>query len=367
MKTKIKILIVEDAMLDVELIKHQISKSDFIAEYALANDSDSFQKVLPEFNPDIVLCDFALPGFTGLEALKLAKQYASNLPFIIVTGAIDEETAVSCIKAGADDYLIKDRLTRLGSAIRHSIEQRKIAADKEKTNKELEASRERLRDLLLRIEEIRDEEKKRISLELHDQLGQELTATKLGLFWLKQDIILNRKKVSVCKPILEKIDELIDLSGKTIQSIRRIAHDLRPMVLDDLGLIPAIEWMIKNFGDSTDIKYSFNHDISDRNIGMNFSSAAFRIVQEGLTNAIRHAKARRCGVELISDEKELTIEIWDDGQGFNQTQINTRGQLGLFGIAERLRPFDGQLTIESAPGKGTRIIAEVPLKMIENG
>ncbi len=283
----------------------------------------------------------------------------------MANGAVDEETAVACIKAGADDYLLKDRLTRLPSAIIHSIEQWKITIEKENTLIELEESRYRLRELFKRLEHIRDDEKKRISLEIHDQLGQELTASKLGLFWLKQNIILNSKEnISDCKPLLSKIEELIDLSGKTIKSIRRIAHQLRPVVLDDLGLIPAIEWMVKNFEDSTDISCSFNHDLSNYEIGKDFSSVAYRIVQEGLTNIMRHSKAKYCGIDFKMNKENFNLDIWDNGVGFNLKTQKETNKLGLFGIIERIKPYNGLMQIESDQGAGTRIIIKVPTKNI---
>lgn len=361
----LRFLILEDSDLDIELLKVALRTDEFEFEYKAVSDRKEFKASLNKYNPDVILSDFTLPQFNGLEALKIVKDKRLNRPFIIVTGAVDEETAVACIKAGADDYLLKDRLTRLPSAIIHSIEQWKISIEKENTRIELEESRYRLRELFKRIENIRDDEKKRISLEIHDQLGQELTAAKLGLFWLKQNIIINsNENNNDCKPLLSKIEELISLSGKTIKSIRRIAHQLRPVVLDDLGLIPAIEWMVKNFEDSTDISCNFNHDLSDNKIGKDFSSVAYRIVQEGLTNIMRHSKAKYCGIDFKMNKVNFHIDIWDNGKGFNIENQKETNKLGLFGIFERIKPYNGQMQIESEPGGGTRIIIKVPAKNI---
>ncbi|RLD26816.1 MAG: hypothetical protein DRI54_02160 [Bacteroidetes bacterium] len=361
----LRFLILEDSELDVELLKAASRTDEFKFEYKVVSNRKDFEKNLSLYDPDVILSDFTLPQFTGLEALKIVKDRNVNRPFIIVTGAVDEETAVACIKAGADDYLLKDRLTRLPSAIIHSIEQWKITIEKENTRIELEVSRYRLRELFKRIEHIRDDEKKRISLEIHDQLGQELTAAKLGLFWLKQNIIINSKEnKNDCKPLLSKIEELIDLSGKTIKTIRRIAHQLRPVVLDDLGLFPAIEWMVKNFEDSTDISCSFNHDLSDELIGKDFSSVAYRIVQEGLTNIMRHSNAKYCGIDFKMNKENLHLDIWDNGKGFDMRENKETNKLGLFGIIERIKPYNGQMQIESEPGGGTRIIIRVPSENI---
>ena len=362
----LKFLILEDSELDVELLKVSLRTDEFTYNYKVVTNREDFTTSITQYQPDVILSDFALPQFDGLEALKIVKEKGLMRPFIIVTGAIDEETAVTCIKAGADDYLLKDRLTRLPSAIIHSIEQWRITIEKENTLNELEESRFRLRELFKRIENIRDDEKRRISLEIHDQLGQELTASKLGLFWLKQNILNNIGDSSSCKPLLGKIEELIDLSGKTIKSIRRIAHQLRPVVLDDLGLIPAIEWLVTNFKDSTDISCIFIHDLRGYKINNDFSSVAYRIVQEGLTNIMRHSNAKYCGIDFKMVDDFIELDIWDNGVGFNNDDKKDTGKLGLFGIGERIKPFNGQIQIESEPGGGTRIIIKVPEKMIED-
>jgi len=361
----LRFLILEDSELDVELLKVALKSDEFIFEYIVVSNRKEFEASLIGYDPDVILSDFALPQFTGLEALKMVKDKEIKRPFIIITGAVDEETAVACIKAGADDYLLKDRLTRLPSAIIHSIEQWKITIEKENTYIKLEESRFRLRELFKRIEHIRDDEKKRISLEIHDQLGQELTASKLGLFWLKQNILNNIENTGNCKSLLNKIDELINLSGKTIKSIRRIAHQLRPVVLDDLGLIPAIEWLVKNFRDSTDISCIFFHDLRNLKLNDDFSSIAYRIVQEGLTNIMRHSKAKYCGIDFKLIDSFIELHIGDNGIGFNMEAQKETGKLGLFGIGERIEPLNGKIQIESEPGGGTRIIIQVPEKSIK--
>jgi len=363
---ELRFLILEDSELDVELLKISLRTDEFDFEFKVVSNREDFKSYLKSYKPDVILSDFKLPQFNGLEALKIVKDNGIKRPFIIVTGAIDEETAVACIKAGADDYLLKDRLTRLPSAIIHSIEQWKITIERENTHIELEESRSLLRKLFKRIEHIRDDEKKRISLEIHDQLGQELTASKLGLFWLKQNILNNIGDSNACKPLLGKIEELIDLSGKTIKSIRRIAHQLRPVILDDLGLIPAIEWLVKNFRDSTDISCIFIHDLRGYKINKDFSSVAYRVVQEGLTNIMRHSEAKYCGIEFKLVDDFIELDIWDNGVGFDIDQQKKTGKLGLFGIGERIKPFNGQMQIESEPGGGTRIIIKIPEKTIED-
>ena len=360
----LRFLILEDSELDVELLKLALRNSDFKYECQVVSNRKDFENSLENYNPDVILSDYNLPQMNGLEALEIVRARNIKRPFIIVTGAIDEETAVACIKAGADDYLLKDRLTRLPSSISQSIEQWKLSIEKDFTLIELEKSRYQLRELFKRIENVRDDEKKRISLEIHDQLGQELTASKLGLFWLKKSIIDNSNEINVSSSLLDKLEELIGLSGKTIKTVRRIAHQLQPVVLNDLGLIPAIEYLIKNFSNSTDISCNFFHDLGDLIFKQDFSSVIFRIVQEALTNIMRHSGAKQCDISFNKIDGFVYLEILDDGKGFDVEEQRDNKKLGLFGIGERVKPFGGDMRIDSKPGGGTKIIINVPLKNI---
>ncbi len=361
----LRILIVEDSDLDVELIRLKLKKEfNFIDE--VVYDEKAYSKTIEVFNPDIILSDYSMPQFNGLEALKILKASKIQRPFIIVTGAIDEETAVHCIKEGADDYLLKDRLTRLPAAIRQSIKQKRIAVEKEIASIDLEFSHLRLRDLLNRLEWIRDDEKKRISLEIHDQLGQELTASKLGLFYLKQQIENKDKSVERKENISKKINELIELSSNTIKTVRRIAHQLRPVILDDLGLIPALEWMIKNFNENTDISWRLVADINSLEFSDKFTTAAFRIIQETLTNVIRHSNAESCIVSITKDKQGLFFTIKDNGVGFDLALARVSDKLGLFGIEERIKPWNGVLKINTGKDSGSEVIVTFPLNLLKN-
>jgi signal transduction histidine kinase len=363
MKELLKILILEDSPLDVELIRTRLKKEfNFIDR--VVYEQKAYLDELVNFSPDIILSDFSMPQFNGLEALALLQRSMVTCPFIIITGAIDEETAVSCIKAGANDYLLKDRLTRLPAAIKHSIAQHKAQIEKEESRKALEKSHVRLRDLLNRLEIIRDEEKKRISMEIHDQLGQELTANKLGLFYVKQQLIDHELDIQKSEMIKEKIDDLIQLSGNTLKTVRRIAHQLRPVILKDLGLISAIEWMINRVKENSGINWEFINKLNDDHFNEAFTNSAYRIIQEAITNVLRHADAQNCWLSLSEVESDLYISIKDDGNGFDLHKRKQNGKLGLFGMEERVIQWQGSLSIKSNIEKGTEIIFKIPMHTI---
>jgi signal transduction histidine kinase len=357
----LKVLILEDTMLDVELIRMKLKK-EFKIKDKVIYEKALFLIELNSFRPDIILSDFSMPQFTGLEALSMLKNTSYDCPFIIITGALDEETAVKCIKAGADDYLLKDRLVRLPAAIRQSLKKHSAKKEKEKARLKIEKTQIQLRELLLRLESVRDEEKKRISMEIHDQLGQELTATKLGLFYIEKK--LSRKEVlsEEDKKIKAKVKDLIELSAGTIQSVRRIAHQLRPEVLEDLALLPAIELMINRISESSDIKWKLESNLGELIFKPAFISSIYRVIQEMITNVLRHAKASDCALLLTVGNEELQISLTDNGVGFDSRSNKNKGKLGIFGMEERLIPWNGTLRIESVINQGTSVHVSIPLQ-----
>ena len=201
-------------------------------------------------------------------------------------------------------------------------------------------------------------------MEIHDQLGQELTANKLGLFYIKQQ--LNKKDGIESKLpfVRDKVEDLIELSTNTIITVRRIAHQLRPVILDDLGLESAIEWMVKNYNEGSEIKWSFRSEISDLLLKKEFISTIFRIIQETTTNTIRHSKAKNCEISIKKDKNLLIVSVKDDGVGFDPEKEKTKSKLGLFGIDERAKHWKGNLKINSKIGKGSEVIIDFPIAFV---
>jgi PAS domain S-box-containing protein len=231
-----------------------------------------------------------------------------------------------------------------------------IASDLSETKRaeqELRASGEQLRNLTAHLQSVREEERARISREVHDELGQSLTAVKMDLAWLAGRLPQRDG------PMLKRIRSTQQLADSIIQSIRRISTELRPAVLD-LGLAAAVEWQVQEFEARSGIRCKVRL-LTRQVVASNASTAMFRIFQETLTNVARHAKATRAEVVLQKQRDRLVLLIHDNGRGFDQADPSLSKSLGLLGMRERAAILGGRVSISSAPGKGTTVTAWIPL------
>jgi len=219
----------------------------------------------------------------------------------------------------------------------------------------LQKSNKALRDLASHIETIRENERSHMAREIHDELGQQLTGLKMDISWL------NRKINSKDETVKEKIKDTISLIDKTVITVRRIATELRPSILDDLGLIAAMEWQSEEFEKRSEIKSIFSSNVSQLKINTDVATAVFRIFQESLTNVLRHSQA----TEVISffrlENNIITLFIEDNGIGFKENEIKNKKTLGLLGMKERIQLINGKYEINGNSGKGTSVIITVPL------
>ncbi|MCY7344913.1 MAG: sensor histidine kinase [Pyrinomonadaceae bacterium] len=225
---------------------------------------------------------------------------------------------------------------------------------------EIKISREQLLALSLRQQTLREDERKRIALEIHDELGQALTGLKMETYLLKKQIA-EAETPEKCRKTDEKIDELLHLIDGTIVSVRRIATELRPAILDDLGVIAAIEWQSREFQRRTGVACEFSANVEDLNLNSEFSTAVFRIYQESLTNITRHAEARSVVVDIKKSDRTLVMRVEDDGKGMGLSDNSDGGSLGIFGMRERARLIGGELAIFSGARGGTTVLLTAPL------
>lgn len=246
-------------------------------------------------------------------------------------------------------YPSEDGLTVIYADITH---RKQAEEEKAKTT-------EQLRQLNVRLQNIREEERTRISREIHDELGQQLTGIKMDISWID-------KKIVSQDPILQKrISDMTSLIDDTVITVRRIASDLRPSILDDLGLISALEWQTQEFEKRTTIKSNFKNDTVDFNPEQELSTAIFRVYQEALTNIIRHAQATLVETTIEKTENDITLIIKDNGCGFDLNEVKNKHSLGLVGMNERVLLFNGTLIIKSEKSKGTSISLKIPLLKTE--
>jgi signal transduction histidine kinase len=227
----------------------------------------------------------------------------------------------------------------------------------EKTN-ELQLSNIELRDLTSRLQRVREEERGTIAREIHDELGQQLTGLKMDLFW-----ITKRLDGPGSDQARQKQRSTMSLLDETIQTVRRIATDLRPSILDDLGLIAAIEWQSQEFEKRAGIRTVFQSTIPEMDFPPEMAIGMFRICQESLTNVARHAAASRVSITLDPIEGGVIMAISDDGKGLDP-QRTDRKTLGLIGMKERALMMGGRLEIGNGKIKGFRLAVTVPLPQV---
>ena len=288
--------------------------------------------------------DFAHPDFRPLVRwFAMARQRREPMPlryeFKIVT------------KAGEERWLdVSDgRFELAGSpavvGMAFDVSKRKEAEE------ELRRSFDQLRALAARLQTAREEERARAAREIHDQLGQDLTAIKIDL----SSVIRGLPEDKRGRP--ESILKLVD---QTIQSVRRISTELRPAILDAVGLVAAVEWAAEEFQTRNGIRCRVNLPADHLGIEPKSATALFRILQETLTNVVRHANATEVWVRLAEEEEGLTLEVRDNGKGIDTQQLSMNNSLGILGMRERALLLGGELDISGVPGKGTTVRVLIP-------
>jgi PAS domain S-box-containing protein len=230
--------------------------------------------------------------------------------------------------------------------------------EKLKAEESLRSSNELLRQLSSHLENVREEERTNIAREIHDELGQQLTGIKMDASWLLKKIPAGDQLMS------PKISGIITLIDDMIGTIRRISSELRPVILDDLGLTDALDWQSAEFEKRTGIRCKFKPSLSEMNIKKNISNGIFRIYQETLTNAARHSMATEIKTTLLQLDDQVIFRVEDNGKGFDQSEIISKNTLGMVGMKERASMIGGSLLIESEREKGTIIELNIPLDLI---
>jgi signal transduction histidine kinase len=248
------------------------------------------------------------------------------------------------------DYIcLYDRAARI---IGHFGIQRDVTQRRQEEN-EILRSRQELRDLTARLQLVREEERTCIAREVHDELGQALTGLKLDLSWVKSRL--------ADRTLADRVQSIIGRIEGAMDTVRRIATDLRPSVLDDLGLVAAVEWQAQEFERSTGVAVHLEVQADRPELDDRCATTAFRILQETLTNVARHARATRVHINLAVSEKELTLEVRDNGRGISAGEMASPRSLGLLGSRERAIACGGELVIRGVRKQGTTVSLRLPV------
>ncbi len=485
MKTDLKILIVEDNPCDIELILYAIKTAGFRFIHEVVMTGISYKKAIREFKPDIILSDYSMPKFNGMKALLIKQDLAPLIPFILVTGAMNEEIAVEVMKAGADDYIIKEHLKRLAPAISHALEQKKlnrykiqaeaalkesethfrtlansgqaliwiagvdrkvvyfnqpwfnftgrpldqelgdgwtngvhpddlkqcIATYKEKfdvrekfsmeyrirhadgnfrwvqddgtprynsngefigyighcldiTQHKLAAEKikkynEQLHGLTAHLERVREEERLTLSRDLHDVFGSSLSGLKMELAILQKS--MSDHYLEVHPDIPARIQIMSGQIDDTIGMMRSFIKELRPEILEELGLAETIRWYSGEIAQRSGIEFLITIFPGEIRMNLEQSIILFRIFQEILTNIVQHAKAGKVTVFIKKHLRTLRIKVTDNGTGITEEEIMRNDSFGLLGMKERVFLLHGQIDIIGIPGKGTSVSLTIPV------
>ncbi len=355
MKPNLRILLLEDDVADAELIKYALSQSGLPHLLERVDGREDYLQSLEKDKPDLILSDYHLPGFDGLEALDLARTLVPDTPFIFVTGTLGEERAIETLKRGASDYVLKNSLPQLVPAVHRALREAESRAERRRAEERLRESHEQLRALSIYLQYVREEERTRIAREVHDELGQALTGLKLDLAWISGRLPRSQR------PLLDKLETMAGHVDETIQSVRRIATELRPGILDDLGLVAALEWQANEFQSRTGIECHVSSTLHDTLLDADLNTAFFRIFQETLTNIMRHAGATRVDVQSTLEHGVLILTVRDNGRGILAGEVKDRRSIGLLGMEERAALLGGEFKITGEPGRGTLVTVKIPL------
>ena len=343
--------------------------------------------------PSLILLDVLLPGIDGFETCRQLKADPAtrDIPIIFMTSLASAEDKVRGFEAGGVDYVTKplqrdEVLARITTHLRQRVQTQTLQAqnrqlvdshqiEKARLLEAVAQQRGQLRTLAAKLTDVQEDERQRLSRELHDEMGQALTAIRMNLAALEKELAASASARTV-----ERLAEAAQLTDETLEQIRELALDLRPSMLDDLGLIPALRWYVGRFAKrmNTPVDFSASGFAAQQRLSPLLETALYRILQEALTNVARHAAATQVRLRLTVDAPaastttpsakapEVVAIIQDNGRGFDWeaalSATNRASGVGLLGMRERVMLLGGAWQIESAPGAGTQIYIRIPLE-----
>lgn len=363
------ILLVDDEPSNLKLLERTLEPC---GHYSLvsATDPRSVVDLYQQHRFDLIILDLNMPyldGFQVISLLRELKDVESLPPILVVTAQHDQEHRLRALQEGAADYVTKpfhmdELLARVNNLIMSRFYQKRmqvlnqsLEARVSKRTEELLRSRQMIRDLAAHSEKIREEERTRIAREIHDEFGQYLTALRMDTAMLNIRYGADNPEL---KHQLANMKQTIDT---TINVVRNLAAALRPGALD-MGLVSAAEWLLAGFEERTGTRFQLHTPQQDLSLDNERATAAFRILQEALTNITRYAQASEVDVVIELIDHSLVMVVRDDGIGFDPAEVRGRKTFGLLGIRERALMLGGESRIESEPGAGTILHIRIPLQ-----
>lgn len=369
------ILIVDDTPVNLALMVEYLEGNGFAVR--VARSGENALRSVHYDPPHLILLDILMPGIDGFETCRRlqADERTRDIPVIFMTALTNTEDKVKAFEMGAVDYVTKPlQHEEVLARILTHLRQRNLTRELQAQNRQLAYSnqvekarlfeavnqqRTQLRTLTHKLNEVQENERRALARELHDEIGQALTAIHINLAAIQKDL-----PATNFARVRERVMESTLLADQILDQIRELALDLRPPMLDDLGLIPTLRWYLKRY--STRLKIETElilTGLETRPIPA-IETALYRVIQEALTNTARHAAASKVSVALVRNESMVVVDIADNGQGFDVAEVLARGGqphgMGLLGMRERVTLLGGRFDIEAQPGAGTRLLFSIP-------
>ncbi len=347
----LRIVCIDDDADDVELIGLALARAGLDARLDHVCGADGLRAALQPHAPAVplVLCDFHMPGFTAADALRIVELSAHAPAFVVVTRAIGEDDIVGLFRAGADDYVPKDKLAMLPAVISRVLQAREREKERALAAAALAEANARLRRLSARLVDAQERERSAIARDLHDSLGQVLTGIAIHA-----QTGLGRGAAEA----QAALQQVVEMARHAVDEVKTLSFALRPAQLEMMGLSAAVKAALDRLGGS--VRATLIRRGVEPTGAQPAHAVAVRVVQEALTNVLRHARAGRVTVRLnYLPDGRLCVALADDGVGFDVEAVLGKAlderKLGLRGMLERVELFGGRLRFRSRPGRGTTL------------